>query len=132
MTIDEFIEGWGDDSAEAKQFLVELYEKIKSLDDTTCTFTGRPGVSYSLRPKRGCQKDRDFFAMVDVIDDDPTDRWLSVCFYGDTITDPEEKGDFVPGGLAGGDGHCFDAYSFEDELKQYILARIQEAWDSVA
>ena len=43
------------------------------------------------------------FAIIDVIDDDPQARWLSVCFYGDMITDPEGRGEVIPGGLAGAD-----------------------------
>jgi hypothetical protein len=37
--------------------------------------------------------------MVDVIDDDPEVRWLSVCFYGEMITDPDEAGELIPEGL---------------------------------
>jgi hypothetical protein len=39
--------------------------------------------------------------MIDVIDDDPTARWLSICFYGDTIEDPVELADFIHEGLLG-------------------------------
>ena len=64
--------------------------------------------------------------MVDVIDDDPADRWLSVCFFGDTITDPVGMGDLVPGGLLGQDGHCFDVEAVS--MLDYVKERIQEAY----
>lgn len=63
--------------------------------------------------------------MVDVIEDDP--RWLSVCFYEEMVTDPEERGDSVPGGLLGEDGICFDVDAFDETLLSYIKQRITEA-----
>ena len=68
--------------------------------------------------------------MVDVIEDDP--RWLSVCFYGDMISDPEEKGDFVPGGLLGQDARCFDINQYSEEELRYIKARMDEACTAAA
>jgi hypothetical protein len=65
--------------------------------------------------------------MIDVIDDEPENRWLSVCFYEDLITDPEELGDFIPEGLQGGDGYCFDVDEFEEETAQYLEDRLREA-----
>ncbi len=63
--------------------------------------------------------------MVDVIEDDP--RWLSVCFYGDSISDPDEKGDFVPKGLLGEDAVCFDLEAYDEEDLGYLEGRIDEA-----
>ena len=65
--------------------------------------------------------------MADVIDDDPKERWLSVCFYGDMVTDPEERGDLIPEGLLGDDGYCFDLDEYDEEGLNYILARLTEA-----
>ena len=67
--------------------------------------------------------------MLDVIDDDPGHRWLSVCFYGDMITDPDELGDLIPGGLLGSDGYCFDISEEDDALREYVGVRIQEAYE---
>lgn len=63
--------------------------------------------------------------MVDVIEDTP--RWLSVCFYGEMVTDPQDKGDFVPEGLLGEDAVCFDVEQWDEDLVRYIEARIEEA-----
>ncbi len=128
MTVDEFIAGWQESSLEAKQYFLSLQETVAGLSDVQCSFTARPGVSFSLRPKRAQQSNRGFFAIIDIIDDEPDDRWLSVCFYADLITDPEEKGSLIPGGLAEGDGYCFDVFSFEKEDLQYIVDRLTEAW----
>ncbi len=68
--------------------------------------------------------------MVDVIEDSP--RWLSVCFYGEMITDPEENGDFVPEGLLGDDAVCFDIEARDKVLIRYIENRLDEAWRSAA
>ena len=70
--------------------------------------------------------------MADVIDDDPTERWLSVCFYGDMVTDPDEKGDLIPEGLMGDDGYCFDLDEYDEEGVEYIKARLTEAFESAA
>jgi len=66
--------------------------------------------------------------MIDVIDDDPNERWLSVCFYGDMVQDPDELGDLIPGGLLGSDGYCFDISEADDRLASYVSQRIQEAY----
>ncbi len=64
--------------------------------------------------------------MVDVIED--VTRWISICFYGDMISAPEEKGDFVPGGPMGEDAVCFDLEEQDNTLIKYIEERLDEAW----
>jgi ribosomal protein S16 len=66
--------------------------------------------------------------MVDVIDDAPGERWLSVCFYGETIQDPDELGDLIPDGLLGEDGYCFDISEADDRLVSYVGQRVEEAY----
>ncbi|MBW2683786.1 MAG: hypothetical protein JRC69_09555, partial [Deltaproteobacteria bacterium] len=68
----------------------------------------------------------------DVIDDDPAERWLSVCFYGDMIADPEQRGEVIPGGLAGSDGYCFDMFEDDKELADYLVDRLVEACAAAA
>ncbi len=43
------------------------------------------------------------------------------------ITDPDERGELIPGGLAGSDGYCFDMFDDDQTLGQYLIARITEA-----
>lgn len=128
--IDDFIQNWTDTVSKNRQAFIELYEHLKSLDDVTLEFNERPNVSYSLRPKHVSQQKRALFAMVDVIDDDPDERWLSVCFYGEMITDPDEAGDLIPEGLLGEDGYCFDLYEYDAHEVAYIKERLSQACEN--
>jgi len=125
--VTEFIENWVDSETKTKEAFLEFKKLLESNNDIEFSFNARPGVSYSLRAKKSSQT-RPLFVLLDVIDDDPADRWLSVCFYGDTINDLEEKGDFVPGGLLGEDGHCFDLDDGTKENINYLKDRIMEAY----
>jgi hypothetical protein len=121
-----FVADWPDEPM--RRVFIELAEMLNGLPGVTCDFIARPGVSYSLRPRHKKQQERPLFAMIDVIDDEP--RWLSVCFYEDMISDPEEAGDLVPGGLAGSDGYCFDLTT--PERLAYVGARLMEAFREAA
>lgn len=125
--VNRLIDGWNDNPQQTKKAFIRLKDHLEAMDGVTFSFKGRAGVSYSLRAKHNNQKDRDLFVMLDVIDDDPDERWLSICFYGDLLTDPEEKGDLVPGGLAGDDGYCFDLDEWDDDDLAYIEERLTEA-----
>ena len=125
--VDEFVKKWQEKEPAGKASFSLLLEVIKDLDGIACTFSARPGISYSLRPGVIRQSDRAFFMVLDVIDDDPEERWLSVCFYADLITDPEGRGDLVPGGLAGGDGYCFDVIAYDENMLRYLAERCREA-----
>jgi len=61
------------------------------------------------------------------VDDDPENRWLSVCFYADTVTDPESLGNLVPEGIMGENGYCFDVFEEDSSLFEYLEERIREA-----
>jgi len=128
QAISNLSDNWQEQASKTKEAFIRLKTYLEKMKDVSFDFNARSGVSYSLRPRHKNQKKRTLFAMVDVIDDDPGDRWLSVCFYGDMITDPEKKGDLVPGGLLGEDGHCFDLDSWDDALLHYIEERLAEAY----
>jgi len=125
--LDTFIADWKDNDNKTRKAFVELLDHLQSLADTTLDFNARPGVSYSLRPRHAAQSKRPLFAMVDVIDDDPADRWLSICFYKEMVTDPEESGDQVPEGLLGEDACCFDLYEYDTGDMAYVKARLTQA-----
>jgi len=125
--LENLLNDWKDTETETKKAFVELYTHLKTLEDTTFEFISRPNVSYSLRPKHTSQKNRSLFAMVDIIDDDPSERWLSVCFYGEMITDPDEAGDLIPEGLLGEDGYCFDLYEYDPDEVAYLKQRLSQA-----
>lgn len=125
--VETFIGLWQTGDEAMKNCFLELYRCVADLSATSLTFIARPKISYSLRPKHRHQQGRELFAIIDVIDDTPEERWLSVCFYGDMITDPEERGELIPGGLAGSDGYCFDVYETDTAVTLYLKARLLEA-----
>ncbi len=131
--INSFLQDWKSGQGQSMQKWFQLFfDTVKTMENVDLQFVARPGVSYSIRSKQKSQKDRDLFAMIDVIDDDPTERWLSVCFYGDMISDPEQRGEVIPGGLAGSDGYCFDMFEDDKELAHYLVDRLMEAFEAAA
>ena len=128
----KFIADWEENDTRTKQAFTELLDHLNSLTDISLEFNARPGVSYSLRPRHANQTDKSLFAMVDVIDDDPKERWLSVCFYGEMITDPEETGDLIPEGLMGEDGYCFDLYEYDAQEILYLKERLTQAHENAS
>ena len=132
--INAFFASWQEDEPGLKKAALACWELLASLPDTSVEFKARPGVSYSLRACHKKQASRPLFALVDIIDDDEEQRWLSVCFYDDLVTDPRKLGDQVPGGLMGEDARCFDL----DDPKapasalNYVLTRLKEAHAAAA
>jgi hypothetical protein len=126
----EFIEKWEDTPERNKEVFLHLKDYLGKKEGVSFEFISRPGVTYSLRAIHAADKDRGLFAMIDVIEDTP--RWLSACFYDDLITDPEERGDFVPEGLLGEDAACFDIEEHDEELIKYVEARLDEACKSAS
>lgn len=128
--LDAFLEQWTDSPNQAKKAFLELLEHLRKKEPLNLEFIPREGLTYSLRASHPNQTARPLFGMVDVIEDDP--RWLSVCFFGEMITDPEEKGDMVPEGLLGEDAHCFDIYEYESSEVAYVAKRLDEAFENAA
>ncbi len=123
--LNTFIEEWMETPEKNRAVFVHFMEYLGKKEGVTFEFIPRPGITYSLRAAHVAQKEKGLFVMVDVIEDSP--RWLSICFYGEMITDPEEKGDFVPGGLLGEDALCFDIEEQDEKLIQYLEIRLDEA-----
>lgn len=119
-----FFEEWED--CDAKTAFRTFWKILESVDGARLEFKARPGITYSLRGTHPAQA-RELFAMIDVIDDDPEQRWLSVCFYDDMVTDPEEHGDWVPQGLLGEDARCFNVDELDEVFVDYVSERIREA-----
>lgn len=128
--VKRFLNKWTDDVSDMKSVFQFLYGRLREKAGIRLEWVERPGISYSLRASHENRKDRSLFVILDIIDDDPEQRWLSVCFYVDMITDPDELGDLIPGGLLGSDGYCFDISESEDTLREYVGIRIQEAYEN--
>ena len=125
-----FLEGWQAGPERNKEIFLHYKEQLERDKNTQLEFIPRPGITYSLRATHKAGKTRRLFAVIDVIEDTP--RWLSVCFYADMITDPEGKGDAVPGGLLGEDAVCFDLEAWDDEGVRYVASRLDEACQHAA
>ncbi|MCG8533081.1 MAG: hypothetical protein MI749_20835 [Desulfovibrionales bacterium] len=129
--LNALLKNWTDTEAKAKEAFVGFKDFLLSLEGVTLSFKSRPGVSYSIRAKHENQVGREFFVVVDVVDDDPADRWLSVCFYAEMINDTEELGDWVPKGLEEKyDACCFNIDEDDANLRAYVKDRIIEAYES--
>ncbi|MEG2172010.1 MAG: hypothetical protein RRY29_01980 [Desulfovibrionaceae bacterium] len=122
-----FLDEWTADPLNAKLAFTEFWHYLSTLAQVECSFKARPQVSYSLRASYVGNTARPLFVLVDVVDDEPETRWLSVCFYADMVTDPEELGDFVPEGLMGKDACCLNLEEDDTNMRAYIMARIKEA-----
>ena len=125
VALQAFLEEWAESPEGNKQGFMQLMELLAGLQGVELSFHPRPGVTYSLRAAIP-GSDRPLFVMIDVIEDEP--RWLSVCFFGEMVQDPEERGAFVPGGLLGADALCFDVETCTDALVNYVAKRIVEAY----
>lgn len=130
--IKEFLDGWQNDSINAKAAFMEYENLLESQPDIIMAFVQRPGISYSMRAKNKKQKGRNVFVLVDVVDDEPENRWLSVCFYEDMIDDPGGLGDEVPAGLDGENAVCFNLDEDDPKMREYIKSRIEEAAKNAA
>lgn len=130
LELQSFVDDWTETDERNKEAFIRLKSHLDAKDGVQLEFIPRPGVTYSLRAAHQNQKQRSLFVMVDVIEDEP--RWLSVCFYGEMITDPDEQGDFVPEGLLGEDAMCFDIDEYDDGFLQYVESRMDEAYQSAA
>ena len=126
----ELIRTWKDSPQGTKRAFLRLKEWFSGKDDLMLSLKARPGVSYSLRAAHALGNRRKLLALVDVIDNDPANRCLNVCFYDDMISDPEERGELIPLGLLGEDGYCFDLEEWDEEYLLYIETRLGEAYDS--
>jgi hypothetical protein len=123
--LNAFIEDWQATPEKNRAVFLHYKEYLEQKENITLEFIPRPGITYSLRVTRSAEKEQKLLAMIDVIEDTPC--WLSVCFYAEMISDPDEKGDAVPGGLLGEDAVCFDIEKWDEERVRYVEARLDEA-----
>jgi len=132
-TLAAFIDTWQRDPSRVKDVFTRLQAALDAKEDTLLTFTARPGVSYSLRASKrvGDNQAPQLYALIDVIDDDPGNRWLSVCFYHGTVSDPGQMGNLIPQGILGDDGYCFDVTEKDDRMTLFLRQKIDEAFANI-
>ena len=127
LTLEEFLSEWTSDPINARKVFESWHSMFQGMNGIELSFKSRPGISHSLRASSKSRPDRPLFALIDVVDDDPENRWLSVCFYADLVNDPEERGDVVPAGLEGEDAICFNLDEDDKDMANYIRKRLEEA-----
>ena len=128
----EYIVRWTDDPKNIKGAFIKLKDKFLGKKGVMLSFNSRPGISHSLRASviHSEMKGGKLFALIDVVDDQSEGRWLSVCFYSDLVTDPNQEGNLVPKGILGEDGYCFDLSEYEEGIISYIEQRVDEAYEN--
>lgn len=126
-----FIDTWDVQEDSTKSHFLLLCSQLLGLSGVQLDFLPRPGVSYSLRAERSVGEQWALFALIDVVDDEPEKRWLSVCFYANTVSDPQNVGNLIPGGIRGKDGYCFDIFEEDRSIVGYLAERIEEAFDRI-
>jgi hypothetical protein len=124
-----FLRGWANPASPVRDFFLQLKATILELNGTELDFLARPGVSYSLRAEVAGGGHSRLLILMDVVDDEPANRWLSVCFYADAVSDPQGVGNLVPKGILGEDGYCFDVFGEDASLLGYLKRRIRESYD---
>ena len=125
--ISNLLNNWTTDNNGMKIAFTGMVNLLESLEGLVYSFKSRPGISYSLRASIDNSEEK-LLTLMDIIDDDPENRWISICFYAETISDPDEEGDLIPGGLLGEDGYCFDLFENDEDSVSYIKDRIIEAY----
>jgi hypothetical protein len=125
------LDDWPVAQAPIKQTFLKLKTYAENLPGAAWSLVSRPGISYSLRfdlKPRPAGRKRPVFFLVDVVQ--AGELFLSVCFYENEITDPEELGNAIPQGLFKETGYCFDVDDDNCEdarLMAYLEKRIDEA-----
>lgn len=127
-----YLDAWTHDPRRVKPLFAAMATAMSGCG-ASLELVVRQGITASLRasfpgPKGGS---RPLFALADVVED-PEGRFLSVCFYDDEVSDPEERGQSVPRGLLNEDARCFDIDEPDPEILPYLTARLAEAVDAGA
>jgi len=122
--------GWPADQVGLAQAFEELTRSAVQMTQTVVEVITRFEVSHSFRAALidpSGKRVRPVYFLVDVVVSS-TDPWfLSVCYYEDEITDPEELGNPIPQGLFQETGYCFDVEDYDPELLGYLRERLAEA-----
>lgn len=125
------LDEWPEEQAGLKAAFLRLEDYASAKEGAEWSFVSRPGVSYSLRfdlNPRPAGRERPVFFLTDVVV--AGELFLSVCFYEDEISDPQELGNAIPQGLFRETGYCFDVDDDncgEEILLSYLEERIDQA-----
>jgi hypothetical protein len=127
--LESFLAQWPASQAGLKRSLTILRAWAQDLPGSALSFVARPGVSHSLRfdlDPKPAGRQRPVFFLVDVVAS-AGELFLSVCFYEDEVSDPEDLGNAIPQGLFMETGYCFDVDDYDEAQMTYLRARLLEA-----
>jgi hypothetical protein len=130
--IDDFLNSWAVDGSEetdewqskVKAVFTDFYNLFKH-HKLQMTWHARPGKCYSLDVF--AQGATSGFARLDIVDDDPEERWLFLCIKKDLAEDPENYGEVMPEILDGQDALCFDIDERDDVMRAYLQTLLENA-----
>jgi len=128
--LQQLLEQWPAGQAGLRRSLLAYREGVLALPGVKEGLLARPGVSYSLRwdlDPRPAGRQRPLFALADVVSLGQEELMLSVCFYEDEVSDPQELGNAIPQGLFQETGYCFDLDGEDPALVAYCLERAAQA-----
>ncbi len=128
--LSDLMAAWPENQAGLRRAFSELTENAEARTGTEVSLISRAGVSHSFRAtldNPGPNRKRPVYFLVDVIVSEADPWFLSVCFYEDEITDPEDLGNPIPQGLFEETGYCFDVDDYDAVLLNYLTQRIAEA-----
>jgi len=124
------ISSWPEDQDGLRHAFQALVEFIQAQPDTGLSLVSREDVSHSVRAealKPAPGRNRPLYSMLDVVTPRQGPWFLSICFFEDEISDPEELGDAIPGGLYNETGYCFDLDDHDPAQVAYLKERLAEA-----
>lgn len=129
-SLQEILAAWPASEEGLKPLFGALVESMNARPGLRLEIVSREHVSHSVRamlenPSAG--RGQPLLALLDVVTPKAGAWMISLCFFAQDITDPDELGDEVPGGLYGEDGYCFDLDTESGELG-YLAARLDEAY----
>lgn len=133
--IDCFLRDWGLDSLEVKRLFSQLYKLLQGCPALTLHWDARPEVVYSLRAALKEAKSPGIsgdVALIDIIDDDPEERWLSIRLNAELIGCCHKEWEILPGGLSGHDALCIDVDENEEGLSDYLVELFEDALKKLA
>jgi len=129
-SVQEVLAGWPADQEGLARAFEELTRSAAQMTETVVEVITRLGVSHSFRATLidpSGKRVRPVYFLVDVVVSSSDPWFLSVWYYEDEITDPEELGNPIPQGLFQETSYCFDVGAYDPELLGYLRDRLAEA-----
>jgi len=133
VSLNGIIESWPEDQKSLRDIFLSLARSITEPAGVRWEIVSRSGISHSLRANvldPDQIRKRSVYTVLDVVCPVEGDWFLSLCFYNDEVSDPEELGNPVPRGLYDEDARCFDLGTDDLWMADYLRDRVAEALEA--